>query len=70
MKINLFDGFIKFDFDWKAVVGVGIIILGCALFTIWGGEWYERTYKGDMELFIWNIYRVFISMDGCISNSI
>lgn len=34
MKINLFDGFIKFDFDWKAVVGVGIIILGCALFTI------------------------------------
>lgn len=34
MKINLFDGFIKLDFDWKAVVGVGIIILGCALFTI------------------------------------
>ena len=27
MKINLFDGFFEFDFDWKAVVGIGIIIL-------------------------------------------
>lgn len=27
MKINLFDGFMKFDFDWKAIVGIGIIIL-------------------------------------------
>ena len=27
----IFDGFFEFDFDWKAVVGIGIIILGCAL---------------------------------------
>lgn len=32
MKINLWDG--MFDFDWKAVVGIGIIILGCALLTM------------------------------------
>lgn len=34
MKINLFGGLFEFDFDWKAVVGVGIIILGCALLTM------------------------------------
>ena len=34
MRINLFDGTFKFDFDWKAVVGIGIIILGCALLTM------------------------------------
>lgn len=34
MKINLWDGMFEFDFDWKAVVGVGIIILGCALLTM------------------------------------
>jgi len=31
MKISLLDGVFEFDFDWKAVVGIGIIILGCAL---------------------------------------
>ena len=34
MKINLFDGMFEFDFDWKAVIGIGIIILGCALLTM------------------------------------
>ena len=34
MKINLFDGCFEFDFDWKAVVGIGIIILGCALLNM------------------------------------
>lgn len=34
MKIDLFDGFFKFDFDWKAVVGIGIIILGCVLLNM------------------------------------
>lgn len=34
MKINLWDGMFEFDFDWKAVVDVGIIILGCALLTM------------------------------------
>ena len=34
MKISLFDGFFEFDFDWKAVVGIGIIIWGCALLAI------------------------------------
>lgn len=34
MKISLFDRFFEFDFDWKAVVGIGIIILGCALLTM------------------------------------
>jgi len=34
MKISLFDGFFEFDFDWKAVVGIGIIILGCALLAM------------------------------------
>lgn len=37
MKINLWDGLWKFEIDWKAVVGIGIIILGCALFNMWGG---------------------------------
>jgi len=27
MKISLFDGFFEFDFDRKAVVDIGIIIL-------------------------------------------
>ena len=40
MKISLFDGFFEFDFDWKAVVGTGIIILGCALLSMWGGNGY------------------------------
>ena len=30
MRINLLDGMFEFDFDWKAVAGIGIIILGCA----------------------------------------
>lgn len=34
MKINLFDGWIELDFDWKAVIGIGIIVLRCALFCI------------------------------------
>lgn len=34
MKINLFDEMFEFDFDWKAVVDIGIIILGCALLTM------------------------------------
>lgn len=34
MKINLWDGMFEFDFDWKAVVGIGIIILGYALLTM------------------------------------
>lgn len=33
MKINLCDGFWKFEIDWKTVVGIGIIILGYALIT-------------------------------------
>lgn len=28
--------FFKFDFAWKAVVGIRIIILGCALFNVCG----------------------------------
>lgn len=38
MKINLLDGMFEFDFDWKAVVGIGIIILGCVLLTMCGGS--------------------------------
>ncbi len=34
MKISLFDGLFEFDFDWKAIAGIGIIILGCALLTM------------------------------------
>lgn len=34
MKINLFDGLWKFKIDWKAVVGIGIIILGYALLNM------------------------------------
>lgn len=34
MKISLLDGLFEFDFDWKAIVGVGIIILGCTLLTM------------------------------------
>lgn len=33
MKINLFFGFFEFDFDWKAVVGVGVIVIGYAIMT-------------------------------------
>lgn len=32
MKISLFDGF--FDFDWKAVVGIGLIVLGYGLINM------------------------------------
>lgn len=31
MRISLLDGFFEFSFDWKAVVGIGITILGFAL---------------------------------------
>lgn len=31
MKVSLFYGVFEFDFDWKAVIGIGIIVLGCAL---------------------------------------
>lgn len=34
MKISLFDGFFEFDCDWKAVIGIGIIVLGRALLTM------------------------------------
>ena len=34
MKISLFDGFFEFDFDWKAVVGIGIIVLGYAFIKL------------------------------------
>ena len=34
MKISLLDGVFEFDFDWKAVIGIGIIVLRCALFCI------------------------------------
>lgn len=47
MKINLWDGMFEFDFDWKAVVGIGIIILGCALLSMWGGNGYWQ-YKKEM----------------------
>ena len=31
MEISLFDGFFKFSIDWKAVVGIGLIVLGYGL---------------------------------------
>lgn len=34
MKINLWDGLWKIDIDWKAVVGIGIIVLGCVLLSM------------------------------------
>jgi len=34
MKISLFDGVFEFDFDWKAVIGIGIIVLGCAIIAM------------------------------------
>lgn len=34
MKINLWDGLWKIEIDLKVVVGIGIIILGCALLTM------------------------------------
>lgn len=34
MRTNLWDGFCKVEIDWKAVVGIGIIILGCALLNM------------------------------------
>ena len=34
MKINLWDGFWKVEIDWKAVVGIGIIVLGYALIIV------------------------------------
>jgi len=34
MKINLWDGLWKFEIDWKAVVGIGIIIWGCVLLNM------------------------------------
>lgn len=33
MKINLWDGLL-FEIDWKAIVGIGIIILGYALLNM------------------------------------
>ena len=48
MKISLFDGMFEFDFDWKAVIGVGIIILGCALLVMWGGISYWQ-YRKEMD---------------------
>lgn len=33
MKFNLFDIY-EFEIDWKAIIGIGIIILGCALLTM------------------------------------
>lgn len=33
MKFNLFD-FLEFEIDWKAVIGIGIAILGYALITM------------------------------------
>ena len=48
MKISLFDGIFEFDFDWKAVIGVGIIILGCALLVMWGGISYWQ-YRKEMD---------------------
>ena len=69
MRINLFDGTFKFDFDWKAVVGIGIIILGCALLTMWGVVIFERNNKENMGISIWNFYMVRIFMDGSTINS-
>lgn len=34
MKINLWDGFWKLEIDWKAVVGIGIIVLGYAFIKL------------------------------------
>lgn len=34
MKINLFGELFEFDFDWKAIVGIGIIVLGYALLNM------------------------------------
>ena len=31
MKIELFDGFFNFDFDWKAVAAIAVTVLGYAL---------------------------------------
>ena len=31
MKIELFDGFFNFDFDWKAVAAIAVAVLGYAL---------------------------------------
>lgn len=28
MSFNFFDGFFEFDCDWKAIVGIGMIVLG------------------------------------------
>ena len=53
MKINLFDGVFEFGFDWKAIVGVGIIILGYALLNMLGDELFCWTNTGNMWLFIW-----------------
>ena len=49
LKINLWDGLWKFEIDWKAVVGIGIIILGCTLVNMWGG----MSYKYNSNKFIW-----------------
>lgn len=34
MKISLWDELFEFDFDWKAVIGIGIIVLSYALITM------------------------------------
>lgn len=32
MKISLFDGY--FEFDWKALIGIGLIVLGYAIINM------------------------------------
>lgn len=34
MKINLWDGLWKLEINWKAVVGIGIIVLGYAFIKL------------------------------------
>lgn len=34
MRTNLWDGFCKVEIDWKAVVGIGIIVLGYAFIKL------------------------------------
>ena len=50
MKISLFDGFFEFDFDRKAVVDIGIIILWYALLIMWGGNKLLQIIKKDKTL--------------------
>jgi len=32
VKISLFDGY--FEFDWKALIGIGLIVLGYAIINM------------------------------------